>query len=156
MRGKRYVLVLFLLLVIFFASFPNKEVTPYDDYYSWYLAEIAIPIDQALKNSNKSETVNEYQKTREVFLEALTIAQEYKLPDQKLAKVHHELVDYLEWRVKYVEGLIEFLETKSRDTKALVNNYNDEGNIHYSVFISDLDEYAKKHHRIFIAPAYLY
>lgn len=62
----------------------------------------------------------------------------------------------MEWRIKYVEGFIQYLQTKSRDTKALVNNYNDEGNIHYSLFISNFDEYAKNHNQTFLTPNVLY
>lgn len=156
MRSKGYLLVFFLLILIIIASFQNKEVTPYDEYYSLYTAEIALPIDRALKRSNESNTIKEYHETKKAFLYALKIARDYELPDRNLAKVHQELLGYLEWRVKYVEGFIEFLETKSRDTKALVNNYNDEGNIHYSIFISYLDEYARENNRTFITPSYLY
>lgn len=156
MRSKGYLLVFFLLFLIFIASFQNTEVTPYDEYYSWYTAEIALPIDLALKRSNKSRTVKEYHETKEVFLYTLKIARDYELPDKNLAKVHQELLGYLEWRVKYVQGFMEFLVTKSRDTKALVNNFNDEGNIHYSIFISYFEEYAKEKNRTFITPAYLY
>jgi hypothetical protein len=120
-----------------------------------YTAEIALPIDRALKRSNESNTIKEYHETKKAFLYALKIARNYELPDRNLAKVHQELLGYLEWCVKYVEGFIEFLETKSRDTKALVNNYNDEGNIHYSM-ISYLDEYARENNRTFITPSYLY
>ncbi|WP_144554234.1 hypothetical protein [Bacillus sp. X1(2014)] len=156
MGGKGYFLVVFLLFLVMFSSLQTGDVTPYKQYYRWYTEEIAIPIDQALKDSNDTSTVKQYLQTRNVFLHAYEFAIDYQLPDKNLDKTHKQLLGYLEWRIKYVEGFIQYLQTKSRDTKALVNNYNDEGNIHYSLFISYFDEYAKDHNQTFLTPNVIY
>ncbi|WHY67938.1 hypothetical protein [Neobacillus sp. SuZ13] len=156
MGRKGYILVAFLLLLVFFSAFQPREVTPYNHYYRWYTEEIALPIDQALKDSNDTSTIKQYHQTRKAFFQAYEIASDYPLPDKNLDKTHQHLISYLEWRIKYVEGFIQYLQTKSRDTKALVNNYNDEGNIHYSLFISNFDEYAKNHNQTFLTPNVLY
>lgn len=156
MGRKGYFTVVFLIVLVIFAAFQTRENNPYDQYYVWYTKEIAIPIDQTLKSANETSTIKQYQVTRKVFLHAFAIARVYELPDKNLDKTHTQLLSYLEWRVNYVEGFIQYLETKSRDTKALVNNYNDEGNIHYSIFISYFDEYARENDQTFITPDYLY
>ncbi|MEH7156859.1 hypothetical protein [Neobacillus drentensis] len=156
MGKKGYLFVVFLLILVFFASGQMQKATPYEKYYLWYTNEIAIPIDQALKKTNDSNTIKDYRQARKTFLHAFEEASEYHLPDQKLDKTHEQLLGYLEWRIKYVDGFIEYLQTKSRDTKAVVNNYNDEGNIHYSIFISNFNGYAKESNHTFITPVYLY
>lgn len=156
MGRKGYFFVVFLLFLVYSASFHTREVTPYHEYYLWYIDEIAKPIDQALKDTNDAGTIKAFQNARKTFIHAYKIARAYQLPDKKLDKTHTQLVDYLEWRIKYVEGFIQYLQTNSRDTKALVNNYNDEGNIHYSIFISYFDEYVKENKQTFITPRYLY
>ncbi|MEH7083927.1 hypothetical protein V7139_14500 [Neobacillus drentensis] len=156
MGGKGYFLVVFLLFLVLFSSYQRREVTPYHQYYRWYTEEIALPIDQALKDSNGTSTINQYRQTRKAFLHAYEIAREYPLPDKNLDKTHQHLIRYLKWRIKYVEGFIQYMETKSRDTKALVNNYNDEGNIDYSLFISGFDAYANDQGQTFITPNFLY